>query len=70
LYENSNSALLKMRRGNLGMAAGCECFVLREEQKSNQVLVVGKFILLEKSSNMDVARGLVKRSTCRSMGEI
>jgi len=34
LYENSNFALLKMRRGNLDMAAGCKCFVLGEEQKS------------------------------------
>ena len=34
LYENSNSALLKMRIGILGMAAGRECFVLGEEQKS------------------------------------
>ena len=32
LYENSNFALLKLRMGNLGMAAERECFVLREEK--------------------------------------
>jgi len=40
LYENSNSALLKMRMGNLNMAAGCECFVLGEEHKSNVYYVM------------------------------